>query len=67
MSRETPASALQPAGIDAYAPVVIAQRAITSGETKAGATWLQLASLGVLAGGFIGFGAIFANVATRDR
>ena len=48
--------------IDAYAPAEIATRVNSSGIKKAGMPFLPLATLGILAGIFIAFGAMFYTV-----
>ena len=45
-------------GSDAYSPVEIARRVEAVGETKARMAALPLTLLGVLAGAFIGLGAM---------
>lgn len=54
------------AGADAYSPVEIARRIETAGETKARMDALPLAMLGVLAGAFIGFGALLFVLVKSD-
>lgn len=46
-----------PTGLDAYKPAEVAQRIEDSGVAKARQAFVPLATLGVLAGVFIGFGA----------
>jgi formate/nitrite transporter len=53
-------------GFDAYAPKEIAERVETIGVTKARLPLLSQVTLGVLAGGFIGLGALYFNVITSD-
>lgn len=48
-----------PTGIDAYRPAAMARRVETAGVAKARLELLPLAVLGMLAGLFIGFGALF--------
>ena len=48
-----------PTGIDAYRPTDIAQRIQRAGVDKVGLPLLSLVTLGVLAGAFIAFGALF--------
>ncbi len=48
-----------PTGIDAYRPTEIAQRIQRAGVDKVGLPLLSLVTLGVLAGAFIAFGALF--------
>ncbi|MFN8558492.1 MAG: formate/nitrite transporter family protein [Dehalococcoidia bacterium] len=59
----------EPAGLlgaDAYAPKEIAARVEAIGVTKARLPLLTQAVLGVLAGGFIGLGALYFTVVTSD-
>jgi formate transporter len=51
------------AGIEGRLPPEIAEKAERDGVAKAGQDAITLLSLGVLGGGFIAFGAIFATVA----
>ncbi len=53
-------------GSDAYSPVEIARRIESVGETKARMAWLPLALLGVLAGAFIGLGAMLFVLVKSD-
>lgn len=53
-------------GFDAYSPKEIAERVETIGVTKARLPWLTVAILGLLAGGFIGLGALYFTVVTSD-
>jgi formate transporter len=53
-------------GFDCYSPKEIAERVENTGVTKANLPLLPLAALGVLAGGFIGFGALFATLVFSD-
>jgi formate transporter len=53
-------------GFDCYSPKEIAERVENVGVTKANLPWLPMAALGVLAGGFIGFGALFATLILSD-
>lgn len=53
-------------GSDAYAPREVAQRVETVGVTKARMAALPLAMLGVLAGAFIGLGALFFVIVKSD-
>ncbi|HRK24971.1 MAG TPA: formate/nitrite transporter family protein [Beijerinckiaceae bacterium] len=48
---------IHPTGLDAYKPAEIAQRIEAAGMGKAGLAFVPLATLSVLAGVFIGFGA----------
>lgn len=48
-----------PTGIDAYKPSEMARRVETAGVAKANLALLPLVVLGILAGAFIGFGALF--------
>jgi len=51
---------------DAYAPKEIAERVETLGVTKARLPLLSQVTLGVLAGGFIGLGALYFTFITSD-
>jgi formate/nitrite transporter len=53
-------------GFDAYAPKEIAERVESIGVTKARLPLLSQATLGVLAGGFIGLGALYFTFITSD-
>ena len=53
-------------GFDAYSPREIARRVEEVGVAKARMALLPLVMLGVLAGGFIGLGALFYTLATSD-
>lgn len=53
-------------GSDAYSPDQIAERVETVGVTKANLPFVKLVALGVLAGGFIGLGAMFFLVVASD-
>jgi formate transporter len=53
-------------GFDAYAPKEIAERVETIGVTKARLPLLSQIALGILAGGFIGLGALYSTVVTSD-
>jgi formate/nitrite transporter len=53
-------------GFDAYAPREIAERVENVGVAKARLPFLPLALLGVLAGGFIGLGAMVFTLVTSD-
>lgn len=52
--------------IDAYAPVEIAARVESSGVSKVNLPILQTLMLGILAGAFIAFGAMFYTVVITD-
>jgi formate/nitrite transporter len=54
------------AGVDAYSPREIAQRVQDVCLVKARMPLLQLVMLGVLAGGFIGLGALYAVIVMSD-
>jgi formate transporter len=53
-------------GFDCYSPREIAGRVEAVGVTKANLPFTSMAALGVLAGGFIGFGAMFATLVLSD-
>ncbi|MFN0070108.1 MAG: formate/nitrite transporter family protein [Chloroflexota bacterium] len=53
-------------GFDAYAPKEIAERIAGVGVTKARLPVLAVIMLGILAGGFIGFGALYFTLVTSD-
>ena len=53
-------------GFDAYSPKEIAERVETIGVTKARLPWMTVAMLGLLAGGFIGLGALYFTLVTSD-
>jgi formate/nitrite transporter len=53
-------------GFDAYAPREIAERVENVGVAKARLPFLPLAFLGVLAGAFIGLGAMYFTLVTSD-
>ncbi|HEY5895596.1 MAG TPA: formate/nitrite transporter family protein [Chthoniobacterales bacterium] len=53
-------------GFDCYSPREVAERVETVGVTKANLPVLSMSALGVLAGGFIGFGALFATIVLSD-
>ena len=53
-------------GFDAYAPKKIAERVENIGVTKTRLPLLTEATLGVLAGGFIGLGALYFTLVTSD-
>ncbi|NIM06362.1 MAG: formate transporter FocA [Armatimonadetes bacterium] len=53
-------------GFDAYSPKQIFQRVESVGVTKARLPFLSMVTLGVLAGGFIGLGAMYFTVLTSD-
>ncbi len=53
-------------GFDCYSPKQIAERVENVGVSKANLTGLAMFALGVLAGGFIGLGALFATVVFSD-
>ena len=56
------AAAANAVGIDAYAPAEIAIRLETVATAKARLALLPLTMLAILAGAFIGFGAMFFNL-----
>ncbi len=53
-------------GLDAFSPTEIAQRVESVGVTKARLPLLSMCMLGVLAGGFIGLGAMYSVLVTSD-
>ena len=53
-------------GFDAFSPSEIAERVEAVGVTKARLPLLSMAMLGVLAGGFIGLGAMYSVLVTSD-
>jgi len=53
-------------GFDAYAPKEIAARVEAVGVTKARLPFLQMSMLGVLAGAFIGLGALYFVIVASD-
>jgi formate transporter len=53
-------------GFDCFSPREIAERVETVGVAKANLPLLSMVALGVLAGGFIGIGALFATLALSD-
>jgi formate transporter len=53
-------------GTDAYSPPQIAEKIEAVGVKKAHLPLVQMAALGVLAGGFIGLGAVFSTVVFSD-
>jgi formate/nitrite transporter len=53
-------------GLDAYAPKEIAARLAALGATKARLPLLSMMALGVLAGGFIGLGALYYTLVVSD-
>lgn len=53
-------------GFDCYSPREIAERVETVGVAKANLPLLSMSALGVLAGGFIGLGALFATLFLSD-
>lgn len=53
-------------GLDAYSPKEIAERVETIGVTKARLPLLSQITLGMLAGGFIGLGALYFTLVTSD-
>ena len=53
-------------GFDCYSPKEIAERVENIGVTKANLPPVSMAALGVLAGGFIGLGAMFFTLVVRD-
>jgi formate/nitrite transporter len=55
-----------PLGFDAYSPREIAEKVETIGVAKAHLSFLQTAMLGVVAGGFIGLGALYFTLVVSD-
>ncbi len=53
-------------GVDAFSPKEIAERVENIGVTKARLPLLTMTALGVLAGGFIGLGALYFTLVTSD-
>ncbi|MDL5053960.1 formate/nitrite transporter family protein [Oscillatoria laete-virens NRMC-F 0139] len=53
-------------GFDAYSPKEIAERVDTQGISKARLPFLQMAALGIMAGAFIGLGAMFYTLIVSD-
>ena len=53
-------------GLDAYAPKEVAARVSEVGVGKAHLPWLNLSLLGILAGAFIGLGALMFNLVASD-
>ncbi len=53
-------------GADAYAPKEVAERVQAVGVLKAQLPMLSMIALGILAGGFIGLGAVYYTVVTSD-
>ncbi|MCB1597723.1 MAG: hypothetical protein KDI87_08435 [Gammaproteobacteria bacterium] len=53
-------------GLDAYSPAEIAQRVHEACLLKARLSFLQLAMLGMLAGAFIGLGALYYVIVVSD-
>ena len=53
-------------GFDVYAPKEIAEKIETIGVTKARLPVLSQITLGLLAGGFIGLGALYFTIVASD-
>ena len=53
-------------GFDAFSPTEVARRVESVGVTKARLPLLSMCMLGILAGGFIGLGALFSVLVTSD-
>lgn len=53
-------------GFDAFSPTQIAEKVETIGVTKARLPFLPMIMLGILAGAFIGLGALFFTLVTSD-
>ena len=58
---------IPPLGIDHYSPAEIADRVEAAGVTKAHLPFLKLFVLGLLAGGFIGLGAMYYTIVAADH
>ncbi len=68
MQKDQPetASAVTPPPLDAYPPAQVAAMVEAVGIKKANAPFLQLVMLGLLAGAFIAFGAMFYTLTVTD-
>ena len=53
-------------GLDAFSPAEIAEKVETVGVAKANLPWLQTVLLGLLAGAFIGLGAVYFLLVVSD-
>lgn len=53
-------------GLDAFSPTQVARRAESVGVTKARLPLLSMCMLGMLAGGFIGLGALYSVLVMSD-
>ncbi|MEM7384355.1 MAG: formate transporter FocA, partial [Verrucomicrobiota bacterium] len=53
-------------GSDAYSPREIAEKVEVTGVSKANLPLMPMAALGVLAGAFIGLGALYYTLVTAD-
>jgi formate/nitrite transporter len=53
-------------GFDCYSPKEVAEKVENVGVAKAGLPLLSMAALGVLAGGFIGLGALYFTIIASD-
>jgi formate transporter len=53
-------------GFDAFSPDQIAVRVATVGVAKARLPWLATLMLGIIAGGFIGLGALYSTIVMSD-
>ena len=58
---------IPPLGIDHYSPAEIADRVEAAGVTKARLPFLKLFVLGLLAGAFIGLGAMYYTIVAADH
>ncbi len=58
---------IPPLGIDHYSPAEIADRVEAAGVIKARLPFLKLFILGLLAGGFIGLGAMYYTIVAADH
>ena len=54
-------------GFDCYSPKEIAERVENVGAAKSKLPLLSLVALGVLAGGFIGLGALYSTLVMSDQ
>jgi formate/nitrite transporter FocA (FNT family) len=59
---EVPPSMAEVFGFDCYSPKEIAEKVENVGVAKANLPLVSMVALGVLAGGFIGLGSLFATL-----